>query len=83
MYQDFNDAILKGLIDAIFFLEFSEEDVVNPDNAVAILESIGSELQSMDEANKEKFKLQIKKIAPSYTENKKKFVLALPDYLGL
>lgn len=83
MYQKFSDKIIKCFVEMIIFLEFSDENIVNSDSAIEILELISSELQSMDESNKEFFKKQIEKIAISYSADKKKFVLSLPEYLGL
>ncbi len=44
MFQEFNNKIFKCLIDTVIFLEFSEENIVDPDSAAELLETIGAEL---------------------------------------
>jgi len=83
MFQEFNNKIFKCLIDKVIFLEFSEENIVDPDSAAELLETIGAELQSMNEKNRQFFKEKIKVIAHDYSDDKKNFVCSLPDFFGL
>jgi len=74
---------MKCLVETMIFLEFADENTLDPDSAVEILETISYELQSMDKNNKEHFNEQIEKMVDIYSNDKKEFVKSLPQYLGL
>jgi hypothetical protein len=50
-----NKYIVKALVDAVTFLEFSDENVIDPDAAVAAMEQMGAVLQEMSVDERREF----------------------------
>lgn len=85
MFQNnsINESLLNVVVDLLVFLEFSDEDVVDPDNAVAVMEQVAAELQSL---NKEKRLFLVAKLnacSQNYVGDKANFVASLGESLGL
>lgn len=83
MSQEFNEKLIRCLVETAIFLEFSDESVVDPDSSIEMLEVISSELQGLNSSDIKYFKEQIKEIANTYFDEKKEFVIGLPKYLGI
>jgi len=80
------DAIHRALIELICFLEFSDEEVVNPDLAVAQLEQTAAILQDATRDVLAAFASECEEYATHVgaTEpGKADFVRSLPEALGL
>ena len=50
-----NKVLMRIIIQNICFFELSSDDAVNPDNAVREIEGIASELNDLNDADKEVF----------------------------
>ena len=47
-----NESVVRALIDAIVFLEFSDEAEVNSDSAIGTMEAISSQLEGLSQNEK-------------------------------
>lgn len=83
MSQEFNEKLIECLVKTTIFLEFSDENVVDPDSSIEMLEVISAELQGLNSSDIQYFEEKIKKIAASYSDEKKEFIIGLPHYLGI
>ena len=83
MNQMLDSHCIKVIIDMIIFLEFSDEDVVNPDSAIEVIENVASELKLMDYKYKKDFLKKIEELSHDYTGKQKDFVKNLPEVLGI
>ena len=70
MSQLCNDKIVKILIDTFIFLEFSDDEVINEDASIQLMEQISSDLQCMDDENKNYLAMKIKEMSIFYDEDK-------------
>lgn len=77
-----NRHIGKAIIDVALFLEFSDEDLVDPDAAVQAMERLGFELQLMSESERLELASCFHDVAEEYGE-KEAFVRELAINLGL
>ena len=76
--------LIRGLIDALLFLESSGPDEVNSDWAVRCMENISSSLLALDHADQIELRSQIQEIAEDSDDNAyRDFVRQLPDMIGL
>lgn len=75
--------LVKAIVDATIFFEFSDESVINPDVAIQAMEQMAAELQLMDEGARSAFCSQLKIVATSYSDDKADFISELPESLGL
>jgi hypothetical protein len=76
--------LIRGLIDALLFLECSGDDEVNPDSAVRCMENISSSLRALSTSDQLELRAELVKIAGNANDEKfAKFVRALPDMLGI
>ena len=66
------------------FLEFSSEEVINPDAAMEAMEQLAAELQSLPEDARIELAKQFEESADKFHEPAKvKFIKSLPETLGL
>ncbi|MFD1554499.1 hypothetical protein ACFSHT_02505 [Paraburkholderia silviterrae] len=77
-----NRHLVKAIVDMAVFLEFTDEDVLNPDISMAALEQLANELQCMSESEKSSVAECIRELATSYGE-RSEFVVSLPENLGI
>lgn len=77
MNKTLNEAVVNSLVEIMFFLEFSDESIVDPDSSIQALETVSYELRSMDTESKILFCEQLKKIARSSSEEKRNFIKTL------
>jgi len=78
-----NDHLVKTIVDVMIFLEFAEDDIVDPDSAIQMIENITAEMCLMDNGAKKEFVAHISKMADQYTGEHKDFVKHLPVILGI
>ena len=83
MNIEINIHLVKAIADMAIFLEFSDENVVDDDAAIAVLEQMGAELQLMDEATKSSFIAKLAVISNDYSDDQSDFVSGLAESLGL
>jgi hypothetical protein len=83
MYREFNEKLIKCLIETTIFLEFSDESVVNTNSSIEVMEIISSELHGLNPHDVRHFIEQIGKIALSYSGDKKEFLMGLRKRLGV
>jgi hypothetical protein len=76
--------LVRGLIDALLFLEFSGPNEVNPDSAVRCMESISASLLALEQSDQLALRSDFQSIADKATDpTYRDFVRALPDMIGL
>lgn len=83
MSQEINKYIARAIVELAIFLEFSGDDVLNPDAAIQGLEQLASTLQMMDLKSKSSLCSQFKRIAIEYSDEQAEFVESLGEALGL
>ena len=72
----------KVIIDVAIFLEFSEENLVDPDVAMQAMENLANELQLMSESERLELANCFGTVATEYGE-REVFVRGLAENLGL
>ena len=78
----------KALVEGLIFLEFSEDETVDPDAAVRTKEEIAVILQDMSRVERQEFsrELGVLASAQSATEmgnRRREFIRGIPEYFGL
>jgi hypothetical protein len=74
--------LAKAIVDLAVFLEYSSEDVLNPDVAVQVLEQLAAELQLAANDAQHDLKERFLQLAPEYGE-RSDFVEELAGSLGI
>ena len=76
--------LIHAIIDAMMFLECASDDDVDPHCAVRCLETMGSSLLKLSDADQASLRSEFAKIAESeeYVADKE-FDRAIPDHIGL
>jgi hypothetical protein len=74
---------VKAIIDIAIFLEFSSEDIIDPDAAVQMMENIAYELQLMNDTYKKLFIQILDELSEEYTGKQKDFIRNLANNFGL
>ena len=74
--------LAKALIEIAAFLEFSDDETLAPDAAVAAMEQLAANLQSAEEATRAALAKQMRALAASYPAHSD-FVANLPEALGI
>ena len=81
--QNFNACIAKCLVETMI-LEFTSEELLNPDAAVEMQESISFALSKLSDEEKCELKEIIKTVSLEYTDNKiNQYIISLPNSLGI
>jgi 16S rRNA C1402 (ribose-2'-O) methylase RsmI len=79
-----NKNIVKAIVETTIFLEFSSEDVVNPDAAIALMEEIAAILQNMEVSQKTELVKIFEEISVEYSDiEQQQFINELGGNLGL
>ncbi|MFJ4291927.1 hypothetical protein ACIP1U_19405 [Cupriavidus sp. NPDC089707] len=78
----FNRHIAKAIADFAVFLEFADEDVLDPDASMQAMEQLAAELQSMSEDERRALSTWFGEIASDYG-GREAFVRDLSETLGL
>lgn len=78
-----NIKLVKVIVDLAVFLEFTNEDLLDPDLAVEALEQMASELQLMDGQDRNDLANTFRSISKEYTGDKSEYVRELPESLGV
>jgi hypothetical protein len=77
-----NENLVKAIVDLAVFLEFSDEDSLNPDASMAAMEQLSSTLKEMPHLERLNVVQAIQRMASGYGE-RANFVSALPEALDL
>ncbi|WP_175818886.1 hypothetical protein [Burkholderia sp. BCC0419] len=77
-----NKYLARMVVDVSIFLEYSDENIIDPDASMELLEQISSELQKMTDAERASLSNSIRELAPQYGP-RANFVADLPSNLGL
>jgi hypothetical protein len=76
--------LIRGIIDALLFLESAGPNEVDPDSAVRCMENIASSLLALEESDQLALRSHFERIADEEQDLAyKNFVRALPDNIGL
>jgi hypothetical protein len=82
-----NRLLMSIVLDALAFLELSGDDVVDPDAAVGLMESIAASLTALAPADRQEFldfvEAQARDAAKRNDERVSRFLRSLPEALGL
>jgi hypothetical protein len=82
------DPLVLALVEALVFLELSDEETVDPDSAVQVMETIARCLQRMPGEQRAAFHHQLALIAgqegrDELGKQRREYIKAIPEYLGL
>ncbi len=79
-----NEDLMRVVVDVIDFLANCDDEVLDPDTAVAMLEDIGFQINRLSVEDKKIFCSYLEELA-NETEDKEKaaFYIAMPESLGL
>ena len=83
MSQNLIEKLTKCLVDTFLFLEISNEELVNEDAAVAMLEQLSSDIQSLDDFNKKNLEREIIKLSSNYPQDVSDIIRNMPKNLGI
>jgi hypothetical protein len=84
MNNSVNSHLAKAIADIAIFLEFTSENLLNPDASMEAMEQLAAELQLMNDADRESLTKELKRLSVEYVDKSKaKFVDSLPESLGL
>lgn len=75
--------LVKIIADLAIFLEFTDEDQLDPDAAVAALEQVASELQSLGAEERKRISAIFTGLSSGYANDRADYVRSLPENLGL
>ena len=77
--------LARALIDAILFIEFSSEAVLDEDAGVRQLESLASILGDLDDISRERFVSLCQEVSRDYGESREKaaYVRNIPSSFGI
>jgi len=75
--------LVKIIADFAIFLEFNDEDTLNPDAAVEMMESIAADLDLLSNDEKVNLIKSFEDISKTYSGEEADFVKDLPDTFGL
>lgn len=78
-----NIKLVKVIADLAVFLEFTSEDLLNPDIAIEAMEQMAAELQLLDEKDKLELVKTFHLLSKEYNGNLGEYVRELPESLGL
>lgn len=78
-----DESIAQALVELAVFLEFSADDIVNPDSAVQALEQLSATLNGADAETKASLSTHFNRISQHYTGEEAQFVRTLAEALGL
>lgn len=82
MVQAVDEHLAKAIVDVAIFFEFSDENTIDGDAAVAAMEQLSAELQRMAEPAKAALAQRFHEIAHAYGD-RAQFVGSLADSLGI
>lgn len=85
MFQksEINNCLLNSLIELLIFLEFSDEEMVNPDAAIRAFEQLSIRLLELSDSEKSSFLYECKKISLQYRGAEADFIANIGESLGL
>jgi len=76
--------LVRAIVEALVFFETSDDDAVNPDEAVKAMESIAYFLQKIAGKDRADFIESLHRIAAEETDTgRKSFIELIPEYFGL
>ncbi|MGS0627508.1 MULTISPECIES: hypothetical protein [Photorhabdus] len=83
MLKNSNIRLVKVIIDLAIFLEFTSEELLNPDSAIEIMEQMAAELQLLNDDEKQEVVMIFYDLSENYTGDTYEYVKGLPESLGL
>jgi hypothetical protein len=75
--------LVRAIADIAIALEFTDENLINPDVAIEMQESISGTLQSLDEVNRKEIADIFESISTHYNGEIEKYVRSLPINYGI
>lgn len=75
--------LAKIVADLAIFLEFTSEDLLDPDLAVEAMEQVAAELQLLDAEDKKNLSTIFIDLSHEYKGEQSEYVMELPEFLGL
>ncbi|WP_445375639.1 hypothetical protein ACSLVK_09060 [Photorhabdus tasmaniensis] len=83
MSKNSNIRLVKIIINLAIFLEFTSEELLNPDSAIETMEQMAAELQLLNGDEKQEVIRLFLDLSDNYTGEANEYVKGLPESLGL
>lgn len=83
MKEKLNDKLVRSILDALIFFEFSSDETIDPDASMEMVETIAANLQSLKESEKKELLFAFIKVSTHYPPEQKEFIRSLPASLGI
>jgi hypothetical protein len=83
MNPEIDRNIVKAIVEVAVFLEFSDDDSINPDDAIQALEQLAATLQMASEEVRSSLCSSFRDISGEYKGERAEFVESLGEGLGL
>ena len=80
--MELHDNFVLALIDFAVFIEFSGDELLDPDAGIEALENLSFRLNGLDSSTKEALVARMKTLAATYGK-RESFVSSLADNLGI
>lgn len=77
------DYLIKALVDLILFLEFSDDEVVDPDASIQAMEQLSATLLDMTDGEKDAFIDKVNSMVADYDKEEAEFLSSIGEALGL
>jgi len=81
--MDSYSRLVKVIADFTVFLEFTRDELLDPDTAVTVMEQLASELQLMNDKERADLSDKFREISKKYVAEQRKYIRELPESLGL
>ena len=75
MNQIYENLLVKQVLDILIFLEFSNEEAIDPDVSIELMEQIHSDLSLLKDRDLNKFAISVKEVADNYDIKHKNFIM--------
>jgi len=84
MNNSFSKEIAKAIANIAIFLEYAEEDVLDPDAAIQVMEQFASDLKNVNDSDRSTLVQSLREVSLEYGDaSRREFVFGLPEALGL
>lgn len=77
------NCLLKSLVDLLIFLEFSNDDDLNPDVAIQVMEQLSARFLNLSETEKSQLLSEIVQLSTEFSGEKADFIMDIGESLGL
>ncbi|MYR41831.1 hypothetical protein GTW67_07300 [Streptomyces sp. SID5910] len=83
-YPSLTRALAETLVDVLWFIEGSEDEQIDPDDAVKVLEGVAHRVTSLSDAQRHELAMLVGEMAAAETDpSRRQFLKQFPEGFGL